>query len=1161
MTKGALVVGGSIAGLQAALDLAESGIRVHLVEESSFLSTGPASWRNGGSSAVPPHLLNTRLLEVAKHPHIRVWTNTRVNRAEREGGRFRIELRRHPRYVDMTKCTACGDCIAVCPVSVPGTDHKAIHLDPNAQPGCAAIDKLGKPPCSNTCPGGIHVQGYVALIAQGRFQEAIDLIRQAIPFPGICGRICTHPCEVNCRRAEVDAPVAIRLLKRFVSDWELQAAGTSPAAKSPAGRDAAGEEPKRVAIVGAGPAGMAVADRLARLGYQVTVFEKLPVIGGMMAVGIPEYRLPRQVIAREYQLIQDLGVEVRLNTSIGVGGDYTVDDLFNMGYAAVCLAVGAHRSHDLRIQGETLPGVIQGIDFLKIVSLAQQVADAGAQARLQQALRKGAKTRAVVLGGGNTAMDVSRSLRRLGVKDVRILYRRTRTEMPALPEEIEGAEQEGVAIEYLVSPVRVLGNAESGVTGLECVRMKLGEPDSSGRRRPVPIAGSEFVIKLDLVVPAIGQAADLEFLGQDHGVAITREERINVDGLSFMTSRPGVFAAGDAVTTDKMAVIEAIGMGKRAAAAIDDYIRGIPVQDMAVDAREVPIARRAMTDAELTPKPRIPVSTVPVAARVRSYDEVELGYTAEQAMAEAQRCLVCGPCSECLACVRACKPGAVVHEQHEQFIDLDIGAVIYAGDPARFDHLRLPESQGVYAVPPGNPLIGSAAAARAMFDLFADRQITPVGPAPVRAAASGPPGPGGEPARVGVFVCQCGGQISDVVDTDAVAARASLWPDVVHSQVLPFSCSGDAAQAMADAVSAHGLNRAVLAACSCCSIDQVCFSCTYQRVRCRQNLGVLRPPSFVAAGAVTDSGPPESATPPGTDTDWLAHASTGSGIGIPFEFVNIREQCAWVHADDPQAATATATAMVAAAVARARIAVTPPGLEVSSADRKESRSASGADDRSVLILGTGAAARACQKALDAQSVGCQRLETVPARVWRAAGCYHLAHKGATHQAAALVLAPQDAGEAARLLAAFGEDGLRPRVQGAWGGLDTHRPGVWICDPAQPAAMAGAAAAARVAAWLGRIAGHPATVAATVDPARCRACATCIQICEFGAPQLIGDDPQRTSWIDPVICTGCGTCVAHCPSGAITAAYMTEAQLEAMLDAALRQSPEQSGVGA
>jgi NADPH-dependent glutamate synthase beta subunit-like oxidoreductase/formate hydrogenlyase subunit 6/NADH:ubiquinone oxidoreductase subunit I len=1119
VSKGALIIGGSVAGLQAALDLADSGIKVHLVEPSPFLGSG-------GAAAIPRHLLNARLLEAAKHANVTVWTNTRISRAEAElsqpgeAGRFRLELRRHPRYVDLTKCTACGDCVEVCPVTVPGTDHKAITLAQDAQPGCAAIDKLGKAPCANTCPGGIHVQGYVALIAQGRFQEAIDLIREAIPFPGICGRICTHPCEINCRRAEVDKPVAIRLLKRFVSDWEIRKLGSREIGNS---GNHLPDFPipqfptfPAVAVVGAGPGGMAVADRLARLGYGVTVFEKLPVIGGMMAVGIPEYRLPREVIAREYRRIQDLGVEIRLNTAIGPGaklrdGDYTLDDLFDMGYEAVCLAVGAHRSYTLRIPGEDLPGVVHGIDVLKIISLSQQLDDPQYRAGLERILRRGTATRVAVLGGGNTAMDVSRSLRRLGLEDVRILYRRTRAEMPAMPEEIEEAELEGVHIQYLIAPVRVLGDEETGVTGLECQRMKLGEPDSSGRRRPVPIAGSEFVVDLDLVVLAIGQAPDLGFLGEEHGIAVTRDERINVDGLSFMTSRPGVFAVGDAVTRDKaelrpMAVIEAIGMGKKAAAEIHAYLQSQQPHEIIVDARQVPIARREMSDVELAPKPRVPVPTLPLAQRLSTYAEVELGYSAEQAQAEAQRCLVCGPCSECLACVRACKPGAVVHDQHETFASLDVGAIIYAGDPAAFEHLPLAEGKGLYRVAPESPLMGSAAAARAMFDLFDERE-----PWSAPAASKGVSGP----ARVGVFVCQCGDQIAGVVDTEALCNRAALWPDVVHTQVLPFSCSPEAAATMQEAIATHDLNRAVLAACSCCTLDQVCSSCTYQRVRCKSNLGVF--------GQQAASSKQQSPT-----------LAAGSLLLAAWEFVNIREQCAWAHADDPQAATTKATALVAAAVAKVRAAAVRP---------VEGRRL----ERTALILGDGVAAQTCRGALNGQGIIGRQIAGADIQVRQGGEGYVVTQNGSSWQSPAVVLAPGSSGEAERLVAAFGEKDHLFHTQAVWGGLDTRRPGVFYCDLALDPARAGAAAAARVAAWLGRADGRAEPITAVVDAARCRACNTCVEVCEFGAPQLVGEEPQRASWIDPAICAGCGTCAAHCPSGAITAGYSTDVQLEAMLE--------------
>ncbi len=1091
MTRGALILGGNPAGCQAALDLADAGIQVHLVESAPFLGqedrfTLPSRWQH------------TRLLEVCKHPNITVWTQTHLSRVEGEAGRFRIELRQHPRYVDLSKCTACGDCLTVCPVTVPGTDRKAIHLVRDGQPGCAAIDKIGKAPCSNACPGGIHVQGYVALIAQGRFQEAIDLIREAIPLPGICGRICTHPCEVNCRRAEVDKAVAIRLLKRFVADLEPVPRQESPL-PPPNG--------KRVAVVGAGPGGITVADRLARLGYRVTVFEKLPVIGGMMAVGIPTYRLPREVIAREYQQIQNRGVEIRLNTTIGAGGDHSLDDLFRMGYEAICLAIGAHRSHTLRIPGEELPGVVHGIELLKVINLSQQLDDPQYKATLERWLRRGAQTRVAVLGGGNTAMDVSRSLRRLGVQEVRILYRRTRNEMPAIPEEVEDAEQEGVQIEFLVSPVRVIGDAENGVAALECLRMKLGEPDASGRRRPVPIAGSEFRIDLDLVVLAIGQAPDLEQLGEGHGITVTREERIHVDGVRFMTTRPGVFAVGDAVTSDKMAVIEAIGMGKKAAAAIDAYLQGQPPHEVVVDAREVPIARRELTEEERVPKPRVPVPLLPMAQRLTSYAEVELGYTAEQAMAEAQRCLVCGPCSECLACVRACQPGAIVHEQPERLVDLEIGAILCAGDPARWG-LPLAEGRGVYRLPPTELTTASAVAAQVMFDLLTERRPLP---------APGPMISDREAARIGVFVCQCGGEIAGVVDTETVRRRVAAWPDVVDAQVLPFSCSPEAAEEIWRAVTANRLNRVVLAACSCCALDQICYSCTYQRVRCKANLGVFPDHPSRLMDMMPTTG--KDRTP------------------VLFEFVNIREQCAWVHADDPPAATAKATALLAAAIARAR-------APILKAPEKPTV------DRSALILGGGEAALACRAALTGEGIAVRHLEEAPGQVRRSGGQYQVMAQDRLWQASALVLIPRDAEEQVHLLAAF--DGNAPRLQpDPFGnGILTHRPGIFYCDPALDPATVGAAAAAQVAAWLGRQEMRSPLQTALVTPSRCRACATCVQVCEFGAPQLIGEDPHRTAWIDPAICVGCGTCAAHCPSGAITVPHMSDEHLEVMLEQVL-----------
>jgi NADPH-dependent glutamate synthase beta subunit-like oxidoreductase/NAD-dependent dihydropyrimidine dehydrogenase PreA subunit len=1066
---------------------------------------------------VSPHLLNTRLLEVSKHANVTVRTNTRASRTEGEAGRFQVELRQHPRYVDLAKCTACKDCIEVCPVTVPGTDHKAIYLVEDAQPGCAVIDKLGKAPCSNTCPGGIHVQGYVALIAQGRFQEALDLIRQAIPFPGICGRICTHPCELNCRRAEVDEAVSIRLLKRFVADWELKTSSEQQAASSEEEREspAAGNgqpaaDARRVAVIGAGPAGMAVADNLARKAYRVTVFEAQPVVGGMMTMGIPSYRLPRDVIQQEIERIERMGVEIRLNTPIGPEGEYTLDDLFDQGYEAIFVGVGAHKSHWLRIPGEELRGMVSGIELLKAINLSHQTDDPQWQMRVLSYLLGGVATRVAIIGGGNTAMDVARSLKRLGVDDVRVLYRRTRAEMPAMPEEIEEAEHEGVPIEFLVSPVRVLGNEQGRVVALECVRMKLGEPDHSGRRRPVPIAGSEFTLELDMVVPAIGQAPDLSFLGEGHRFAVTREGTFNVDRVSYMTNRPGVFAAGDAIT-QPVSVIDAIGSAKEAAAGIDAYLRGVEAQEVHVSARAVPIAQRELLPEELAAKPRYLSSTIPMARRMHSHAEVELGYDAETAIAEAQRCLMCGPCSECLACEVVCEPKAIRHDEQEHFEKLEVGAIILANGKGESASVMLGGSanphesrgngrQGIYRVEPDDPLAGSAAAARAMMELFTERRST-APPSPMRTVAGA--------ARIGVFICQCNGQISDIVDTTAVEVQARTWEGVAVTQVLAQSCSPEAADAIYQAAADCDLNRVVLAACSCCAVDQVCYSCTYQRVRCKDNL----------LGRHFDRGNPL------------------------FEFVNIREQCAWAHADDPEAATITASAMVAAAVAKTRLSVVRPRASLPL-------------DKTVLILGNSPAATICQGALSAQRIQALRLRTLPRQIRQTPSHFTVIHNGSRlWKGSALVLAPRDEEEHERMNVAFGTTGRQPRAQIEWGCADTHRPGVFICNPEMDAIIGGMAAAARAAAWLGREHSWPETMAATVDPDRCRGCGDCELVCEFGAIQLQPDPVRRegdeqVAWIDPAICRGGGICAARCPAGAITTGHPTSNQIEAMLEAIL-----------
>jgi NADPH-dependent glutamate synthase beta subunit-like oxidoreductase/coenzyme F420-reducing hydrogenase delta subunit/NAD-dependent dihydropyrimidine dehydrogenase PreA subunit len=865
-------------------------------------------------------------------------------------------------------------------------------------------------------------------------------------------------------------------------------------------------------VIGSGPAGMTVADRLARKGYRVTVYEKLPVIAGMLSVGIPAYRLPRHIIDREYRRIEFLGVDIQLNTAIGPDGDHTLNDLFEMGHAAVCLAIGAHQSLSLGIPGEALNGVIQGIELLKSINLSQRLDAAEHRAVLESVLPSGTKTRAVVLGGGNTAIDAARALKRVGVEDVCIAYRRTRAEMPALEEEIHDAEQEAITIEYLTAPCRIIGDSANQVTGLECLRMKLGDPDESGRRRPIPKSGSEFVIPAELVVPAIGQVPDTTSLDTDGRISMTIDQRIKVNPVTFATDHPGVFATGDAVTRDKMSAIEAIGMGKKAAAEIDAYLsRKAAVENPAADG-EFAIAHRQMSDTELVPKPRISVPKLPAEKRLSSFAEVELGYSQEQAMTEAQRCLMCGPCSECLACAKACGPEAIVHNSQATIMDLEVGAIICADEQTQALNGLSDNHKRVYRIPAEDAMMGSTAAGHVMC------RLSPVQPGEPAGDVVAPPADG---VRMGVFICQCDHFISDVVDTGRLRELAVTWPMVVHAEVLPFSCTAEAQAAIQENVRIFDLNRITLGACACCSLDQICYGCTYQRVRCKSHLGLFECRE-------------NNAQPDGlSKVDFLSPSAV--------EFVNIREHCAWAHRDNPDAATAKAAALISAAVAKNQ---TPSGKLL---EYKPS-------ERSALILGSGPAARICCDFLRTQGVTALDVAGSPLRIRRVNGRYSVTRANEEWTAAGMVLAPCDSAEADSLRKAFGDEPHQPRPRFGRRMLETTRPGVYYCDPGLDSSTVGAAATAKVSAWLGQCSKSPGLNSAVVTPHRCRACHTCVETCEFGAPRLMGAEPHRYSWIDPHICQGCGACAARCPSGAIAAGDATDAQLENMVDA-IWQKPE------
>ncbi len=545
-----------------------------------------------------------------------------------------------PLYIrDLNKCVLCRRCVRICHdvrgvgvigfvnrgiETIVGTPYNLPMMDADCKfcracvevcPSGALVDKLEYDektkaevlvPCKYACPAQIDIPRYVKLIAQKRYQDALEVIRERVPLPHILGCVCNHPCEEACSRGEVNKPIAIRALKRFVAERD-NGRWRSKVKVAP-------DTGKRVAVVGSGPAGLTTAWYLRILGHSVTIFEAMSEPGGTMRTGIPEYRLPREVLDREIEEILSIGVELKTNTIVE-----STDDLFNDGYDAIFLALGAMEGMKMGIEGEDDERVLDALTVLKDVSLRGKADVEGD---------------VVVVGGGNSAIDVARTALRVGAKKVTIMYRRTRQEMPALEEEIEEAINEGVEIAYLTCPERVIRG--DGKLKVECIRMELGEPDASGRRRPVPIDGSQFTVEVDRLIMAIGQRPKVP---EKLGLPLTRWNTIKVDEETLATPREGVFAGGD-VVSGPATVIEAIRDGRRAAISIDKYLGGEGNIDVMFIPEDEEIACLGR-DEGFAYWERVEMPSLPVNDRLKGFSEVELGYSEEQAEVEALRCLTC----------------------------------------------------------------------------------------------------------------------------------------------------------------------------------------------------------------------------------------------------------------------------------------------------------------------------------------------------------------------------------------------------------------------------------------------------------------------------------------------------------------------------------------
>jgi heterodisulfide reductase subunit A len=671
-----LVVGGGIAGIQAALDIANGEHRVYLVEKEPAVGGHMAQIdRTFPTLDCSECILTPKMTEVGQHPFITLLAYSEVEEVSGAIGKFEAKIKKKARYVDVVKCVGCSECEKKCPRRTDSefemglAERGMAYIPfPQAVPHIATIDKREERPCKaackDACPIHMNVPGYVSLTKEGRFPEAYELMRRTNPLPAVCGRVCYAPCEDACNRGQMDEPVASRALKRFVADQvdidnlEIpQVAGNG----------------KRVAVIGSGPAGLAAAHDLALKGYEMTIFEALPEPGGMLRYGIPGYRLPKDILKQEIGYIEKLGVEIKTNTRIG-GGTQLKE--LRKSYQALFVAVGAPESLRLEVPGADLPGVIQAIEFLRDVNMGKKVK---------------VGRRVAVIGGGNTAIDASRVVRRLGA-EAKVIYRRSRAEMPAAPEEIEAAEAEGIEIDLLAAPTEII--AEAGkVSKMKCIRMELGEPDESGRRRPIPIEGSEFIVDADTVIPALGQASDVEF-AEGLGLKASRKGTIAVDEATLATNIEGIFAGGDVITGAAM-VIDAIAAGKKAAQSIDEYLRG----EVLTSKQNKRIPQKLSKEEVSALKQRFPcqnrVKAEQLASetRARSFEEVERGYVALEAQQESGRCLASQieGCIECGECQEICEADAIDFSQTDQAIEVETGTIIVATGYDLFDPSVIPQ--------------------------------------------------------------------------------------------------------------------------------------------------------------------------------------------------------------------------------------------------------------------------------------------------------------------------------------------------------------------------------------------------------------------------------------------------------------------------------------
>lgn len=1105
-----MIIGGTPAGIAAANKLGELGVPVTLVDTEPDLDAKLSAGRWELKSGLPMnHAYRPGLIRIMRNPSIDCLLPATISGIKHSRQGFTVTVTRNPTYITDDTCTLCGKCIQECPVSVDGTRKAIWAASRQSLPGRPAIDKRKTPACSSACPLGVNVQGYMALAGKGLFQKALDLIREKNVLPGICGRICTHPCEADCRRTELEGAVAIRDIKRFLADQET-GTGQAPVITPvpPNG--------KSVAVVGSGPAGLAAAADLARHGCSVTLIEKQPMAGGLLRYGIGPHRLPRTILDRELDYIRAHGV--RINTGCTV-------DLSNQGlqqlkqnHDAVLLAIGAWKDRTLGVPGETLKGVEGCISYLS---------------RFHSATPPETGRNVVVIGDGNAAFDLARTLRRTKA-NVRIVSWFPREMIPADDEEIAGAEKEGVTIITQASVVEFTG-PDGRLEHVCCKHTRPGQPDAYGIAWPEIIQDQQgFVLDADQAFVAIGQTGSLEITPSPQGLSATPQGYVK--RLEYRTGIDGIYAAGD-MATGPSTVVHAMAEGRAAAAAL---ISGLgAIADTAAESFQRP--RTKAYDPVLTDGPvvaRVQAGISLPANPTLTFQETVQALTLEQAMVETSRCLQCGVCSECTLCLDQCGAGAVNHQDSELISMEHAGALIVA-DPLMLPH-TIKGDDVIRSYGPANSSTDTAAMMVRGFAAAASAVMLLQKTLPRRKGhgisfAAPDPLISTDDLRIGVFVCRCNTSLGWSPDLDTAIRAMAASPRVVHAGTIDSACVEQGIADILRTVRKQAINRIVLASCVCCPLNFVCTSCTDQKSRLKHRL------------------------------------FTGTGISRSMvETCNIRGEALALLSRNPRLAAERFTGLLNRSVRRAtslksfstplrnyNLTFAVIGQSEASQTAALTLGSFGSD---VIVLGSGKSPLDLR--VDNPNVHCFQRSSVT-EMSGSLGDFQITAtidgEPRTFHAGAVIIQENilkrlryhhQEGLPDRTVITAMQEKDRTGIPFLTPGM-TSVSGLFLSDPpgiSVSGRQKGAAAATHAAAIMPREPRQSKGYTVAVDTKLCRGCGRCLGECTYQAVTL---NPNAmggwTASIDESLCKGCGNCISVCPTNAVDSPYRSQTFLEKGLE--------------